>query len=486
MLREELEPGAAITPALRLQRRIGGGGMGAVWLAQHLGLDTRVVVKFIAHQIADNAIAAARFRREAAAAAQVRSPHVVQMLDYGMTERGTPYIVMEHLEGKDLSEHLRSKGRLPPHEVVAIVRQVCKALTKAHDLGIIHRDIKPENIFLLESDDDEPFVKLLDFGIAKDADEVSVTSTGAAVGTPHYMSPEQAVGAKSLDHRSDLWSLGVLAFYLLTGRRPFAGETTGALTLAIFNGPIPRPTSILPSLPPAIDDWFLRVCSRDPDGRPPTARALASELADALGPVAKGDRAISDSFKDLPPVIAEPTREYAPPKAANTMERAPTTIKDAGPNAFEVPATDAEPNAREAPARTTSGLSSGMLSTAPRGVPKSRTPLYFGAALLAFAIGTGVFLVARKPTQTDTPTTATSIAPPKSSPLPPIVTTPAFSPSVAPPLATPLAAPVATPEPAPTPNKAAPMTKPLPSKPLPAKSSTSAKPPPVPGDVELK
>jgi eukaryotic-like serine/threonine-protein kinase len=472
MLREEkLEAGAAITPTLRLVRPLGAGGMGAVWIARHLGLETNVVVKFIANTIADHPVAIARFKREAAAAASVRSPHVVQMLDYGLTEHGTPYIVMELLEGKDLSDYLRSRGRLPPREVVAIIRQVCKALQRAHDLGIIHRDIKPENIFLLDGDDDEPFVKLLDFGIAKDAEDVSVTTTGAAVGTPHYMSPEQCVGAKHIDHRTDLWSLGVLTFYLLTGRRPFSGETTGALTLAIFNGEIPKPTSIYPSLPKRIDAWFLRVCSRDPDGRPNSAKQLARELAEALDAASDGsgdDKPIIEP--PPPPAAVEATVQYAiGGKAANTMERAPTTIKDLNPNAFV-----------EAPARTTAGLSSGMgSSTAPRGVPaKSKAPIFIGGALLlGLAVGGAIAFSRKEPPREATPATST-IPAPKSIEMPKVE--PAATPTPTP-VPTPVASPVV---PSATPAKPAPLAKGLPPKgPLTKSSGSVAKPPPPPGDV---
>jgi eukaryotic-like serine/threonine-protein kinase len=475
---EELEEGAQITPTLRLTRRIGGGGMGSVWLAQHLGLDTRVVVKFIATQIAGNAIAAARFKREAAAAASVRSPHVVQMLDYGVTERGTPYIVMELLEGKDLSDYLKGRGRLPPGEVASIIKQVCKALGRAHDLGIIHRDIKPENIFLCDTDDDEPFVKLLDFGIAKDADDISVTTTGAAVGTPHYMSPEQAVGAKGLDHRTDLWSLGVLTFYLLTGRRPFQGETTGALTLAIFNGPIPRPTDVNAALPKSVDDWFLRVCSRDPDGRPPSAKILASELAAALLQDA-GRKSDSD---DQPAAIAslpmaspaEPTIQYGPGGArASTLERAPTTLRD---EPLAIPAADSSP------ARTTSGLT-GNISTAP-GVPRSkRSPLWIGAIVAVVAVsGVAVVSLTRKPA-----TNEPAAQPVKTIEAPTIVIEPAPTPSAAPTPAQveppPPAAPTITNKPV------ASSTKPLPPKPSAATkpSASAVKPAPThDAPVDLK
>jgi len=379
---DELEPGALITRALRLERRIGGGGMGSVWLAHHAGLDTNVVVKFIAQAISDNPMSVARFRREAAAAASVKSPHVVQMLDYGVSDHGRPYIVMELLVGRDLGEHLRERRVLPPHEVVQIIRQVCKALQRAHDMGVIHRDIKPENIFLCDHDDDEIFVKLLDFGIAKADDKAdSVTTTGAAVGTPHYMSPEQAIGSKTIDHRTDLWSMGVLTYFLCTGRRPFSGETTGALTLAIFNGPIPRPSDANPNLPKALDAWFAKACARDADARFASAKSLANELAEALvGDVA---RAVIDvdaiSYRpdeDSDPRSAATVRLQglpSSPKHVTTLESAPTTDRSAQ-------------DVDEPPLRTTGGLSSGV-SAGLAPPTRSRLPVTIGAFVATVAIG---------------------------------------------------------------------------------------------------
>ena len=219
---------------VRLSKLLGQGGMGSVWIADHLTLHTEVAVKFMAAEIAKDGPAVARFTREATAAAQIKSPHVVQIFDHGVTSDGIPYIVMEKLEGDDLGKRLAQVVALPIPDAIKIVVQVCKALSRAHALGIVHRDIKPENIFLTDSDG-ETFVKVLDFGIAKKTMETSMvmTSTGAMVGTPYYMSPEQVLGAKGLDGRSDIWSLGVVAYHAITGQLPFTSETLGALCVAI-------------------------------------------------------------------------------------------------------------------------------------------------------------------------------------------------------------------------------------------------------------
>jgi serine/threonine-protein kinase len=272
-------PGLNVTPSVRLVRPFGAGGMGAVWIAEHLTLHTQVVVKFMSSELAKDPASIARFSREAAAAAAVKSPHVVQMFDHGIMEGGAPFIVMELLEGEDLGQRVTRLGALPVADVDKIVTQACKALGRAHAAGIVHRDIKPDNIFLCHQDDGDIFVKILDFGIAKKANgsEMGHTRTGALMGTPYYMSPEQALGLKNIDLRTDLWSLGVVAYECLTGVRPFEGETVGALSLAIVHGPMPVPSRVA-SVPGGIDEWFARACCREVAGR----FASAKELADAF------------------------------------------------------------------------------------------------------------------------------------------------------------------------------------------------------------
>ena len=277
--------GMMVTSNVRLTRPLGEGGMGAVWVAEHQSLRTSVVVKFMARDLVNSADAIARFSREAAAASQVKSPHVVQMLDHGLTEDGTPYIVMELLEGHDLEQQIRAHGKLDPKEVVAIIAQLGRALTKAHERGIVHRDIKPSNVFLLDAGGGELFVKLLDFGIAKSSEGAmagSTTRTGSFVGSPYYMSPEQVVGAKTIDHRTDLWSLGVVAFEALTGEKPFYAETVGALALKIHRDPLPLPSKSTPALPAAVDAWFARACARDPEERFVSAKEMAERLSIAV------------------------------------------------------------------------------------------------------------------------------------------------------------------------------------------------------------
>ncbi|MEO7097535.1 MAG: protein kinase, partial [Polyangiales bacterium] len=298
-----LQPGQMLTPTLRLVRQLGRGGMGSIWIADHLALETPVAVKFMAPELVANSEVRARFAREAAAASQVKSPHVVQMLDHGVTPDGVPFIAMELLQGEDLAHRVKRRGLLTPQQLSLVLTQTAKALGKAHERGIVHRDIKPENIFLCETDDDEIFIKVLDFGIAKASDSLSSsTKTGSVMGTAYYMSPEQIVGAKSMDHRTDVWALGVVTFEMMTGVKPFDGETIGALTLAIHGAPMPRPTAHLPGAAPAFDEWFARACSRDVTQRFQSAK----ELAKAFHAIVHGEPARRSADQTSPGLMPPP------------------------------------------------------------------------------------------------------------------------------------------------------------------------------------
>ena len=287
---EPLVAGDHVTPSVRLLRPLAQGGMGMVWIAEHLVLDTEVVVKLMAKEVEGTTGASARFAREAAVAAAVKSPHVVQVFDSGVTEGGVAFIVMELLEGRDLGAQLAASGPLAPSDVAAVIGQLGKALAKAHRVGVIHRDLKPDNIFLCELEGGERFVKLLDFGAAKDDSRApSSTMLGQLIGTPYYMSPEQILG-EPVDPRTDIWSLGVVAYEALTGAKPFEGVTVGAITLAIHTTS-PRLTTLVPELPETIDEWFARACARDPAERFQTVRAATDGFVRALA----GEAALPDS-----------------------------------------------------------------------------------------------------------------------------------------------------------------------------------------------
>ena len=280
----------------RLTRLIGRGGMGSVWEGIHNSLGTRVAVKFIDSEYINSEEIRARFANEARAAAKLVSKHVVQVFDHGVCADGRSYIVMEFLSGEALDHRLERVGRLSPAETVRIVTQVCRGLAKAHAAGIVHRDLKPENIFLVwDEEDGADIAKVVDFGIAKFTDASiaasSATRTGSVLGTPFYMSPEQARGLRTVDRRTDLWALGVVTYRCLVGALPFEGEALGDLLVKICTAPLPIPSQQLPGLPATFDVWFSRALERDADKRFTSANEFAENLCSALGFAASGRQA---------------------------------------------------------------------------------------------------------------------------------------------------------------------------------------------------
>jgi serine/threonine-protein kinase len=264
--------------------------MGQVWRAQDVVLGAPIAVKVIdpdlleTHENKHEVIA--RFLREAQAAAALRSPHVVQILEFGVDEGNVPFMAMELLEGETLAERL-ARLRIPPYaDTARIMTHIARAMARAHEVGIVHRDLKPGNVFLTRNDDEE-LAKVMDFGIAKrfvgalDDRGVNVTRTGRIVGTPAYMSPEQTVGNKPIDARSDLWALGVIAFECVVGKRPFEGASHGELTLQIVVEPLPVPSQMT-RVPPGFDAWFERAVARDPEKRFQSARELSEALRSVL------------------------------------------------------------------------------------------------------------------------------------------------------------------------------------------------------------
>lgn len=280
----------------QLVRLIGRGGMGSVWEARHVSLGTPSAIKFIEAEYADSQEARSRFDKEAKAAATIQSKHAIQIYDHGVTDDGKPYIVMELLQGEPLDKVIE-RGPLSLQDTAKILQQVSRGLARAHERGIIHRDLKPENIFLVKTpDDDEPIAKVLDFGIAKMSNGpggtsgglTSSTKTGAVLGTPFYMSPEQARGLRNVDHRADIWSLGVIAFKCITGKLPFDGESVGDLLVKICTAPVPVPSQVamslgVPGIPPNFDAWFMRALEREPERRFATVTELSDGLAFAAG-----------------------------------------------------------------------------------------------------------------------------------------------------------------------------------------------------------
>src|ERR1700735_2280992 len=293
--------GSIVGGKYRVLEMIGSGGMGTVWSGEHVALGTRVAIKFIRPQYASMEDARQRFEIEALAAAKLRTIHAVKVFDYGMTEDGLPYIVMEYLEGESLSDALIKQGPMPAHEVAKIIGQAAQALAKAHEAGVVHRDLKPDNIFLATNVDnpvpsDLPFtVKLVDFGIAKmfEAPPVAVLATppamggpteeAAVIGTPNFMAPEQLTLGGAPGPLTDLWSLGACTFAAMTARIPFEGEVLGDIVIKVCAAPLPVPSQVHPDVPPGFDAWFARACSRDPAKRFQSAAELAESLAKVCG-----------------------------------------------------------------------------------------------------------------------------------------------------------------------------------------------------------
>ncbi len=320
-------PQGLVAGKYKLTRLLGRGGMGAVWEGTHTSLGTRVAVKFIDAEYAESPEARSRFENEARAAAKLRSKHVVEVYDHGVTDDGRPFIVMEFLQGEPLDKRLDRVGRLPAKDTAHIVLQVCRALTKAHAAGIVHRDLKPENVFLVWDDDEGTDVaKVVDFGIAKFTDSSlaasSSTRTGSVLGTPYYMSPEQARGLRSIDYRSDLWSVGVIVYRCIVGTLPFEGEAVGDLLVKLCTAPIPVPSRIAPDVPPGFDAWLAKALNREPGERFASAAQLADSLAAVCGLSVRGSYASAE----MPRMSEGGTGPYG------TIGTGPNAAYSTGPN----------------------------------------------------------------------------------------------------------------------------------------------------------
>lgn len=285
----EIQKGSLLGGKYRLEREIGRGAMGTVWSAIHESLRQRVAVKVISPEHANSEELRKRFDTEARAAAKLRSRFVVAVSDNGLTKTGVPYIVMEYLDGECLEDRIVHAGHLSLAETSRVARHVARALTRAHSRGIVHRDLKPANIFLTRSEDDDDHrdwtAKVLDFGIAKmdDHSDRSTTKTGAVLGTPLFMSPEQVRGASSVDHRADLYSFGMVIYNMLTGTFAFEGQSFGDLLVSICTDPLPELSRTAPHLPAELDAWFRKACAREPDDRFQSAGELVTAFLEAVG-----------------------------------------------------------------------------------------------------------------------------------------------------------------------------------------------------------
>jgi serine/threonine protein kinase len=302
--------------AYRVVRKVGQGGMGAVFLGEHTLIGRRAAIKVLHRHRSSQRESIERFFTEARATSAVEDPGIVQIYDFGVTSSGTAYLVMEYLDGEALSARLRRLRRLAPHDAVRITRQIAGSLASAHALGIVHRDLKPENLFMVRDGEasagERP--KILDFGIAKLGDEARRhsqhrTRTGAVMGTPAYMSPEQCNDTGKIDQRTDVYSLGCVLFHLLTGRPPFDVQGTGEMIAAHLKEAAPRPSHIAPHVPASVD--------------PLVARCLAKRPEDRFSSMTELQRACDAILEQLPPVETV-TSDPLPPIAVR--EDSTTTL----------------------------------------------------------------------------------------------------------------------------------------------------------------
>ncbi len=376
--------GEILAGKYRVDRVLGVGGMGVVVAAHHLELDERVAIKFLLPAVLDHGEAVARFAREARAAVKIKSEHVAKVTDVGKLENGAPYMVMEYLDGSDLSAWLAQRGALPVEQAVEFVLQACEAIAEAHALGIVHRDLKPANLFVTRRPDGALSVKVLDFGISKmtgpsgPGSGPAMTRTSALMGSPLYMSPEQMQSSRDVDVRGDIWALGVILYELISGAPPFVAETMTELVLKVVQGAAPQPLGARrPDAPPGIQQVIFRCLERD------RARRYESiaELATALFP-------------------------YGPPRSKTSVERISGVLRASGLSASAL----APPPSAEQAKSVASGTAASWGKTAN---PKTRGPwLAVGGVGVALALaGIGWRLTHENPPSVASATNAPAVAP---------------------------------------------------------------------------
>jgi serine/threonine-protein kinase len=435
-----IQAGMVLSGKYKVSRELGRGGMASVFAADNVDIGKRVAIKLLAGHLTTSQTVVERFLREARAVAKIRSPHICDVYDVGKLDDGTPFLVLELLEGESLYDAMVRDRQMSPQLTLAIILQLCRGLAKAHEVGIVHRDLKPENVFLTVDDDGNLLVKILDFGLAKfydsplEAPETTpsgrrgkapprLTRDGAVFGTPAYMSPEQVRGQAAADTRADLWAVACIAYECFTGTTVWKTDEGVAMTFAqIATSPIPDPRAYRPDLPTSFSAWFQRALERDISRRPQTVHELADDLvrvfnyspgasaldAALVNQITKAARTLNDL--DAPTVLVQrrqPARDEQPVPLVRTSTPAPAPA----PRPVERPSPNTEPTSNE---EAKIGPPKVVLATPPPAAPKAaplETPSGSSAVALqhptlvhidlgrasrrrALGIGAGLFVLA--------------------------------------------------------------------------------------------
>jgi serine/threonine-protein kinase len=311
--------GALLGGSYRVTESLAAGGMGQVYLAEHARLERRLVVKILHESHAHSKAALERAEREARATSRIRSPHVVELVDFVRAPDGRPGIVMPFLDGEDLHERLERLGKLKVADAARIAMEICTGLIAAHATGVVHRDLKPSNVFLARLDGGGERATILDFGVAKLADvESNLTQAGGFVGTPAYMAPEQALRASTVDARADVYAVGAVLYHMLVGQPPYGREDATTTFMALLKGEPPKARSIEPSVPEALEALLEQAMARELSARVGSAEELRSRLAPFAGPSAASRIAPSA------PVVESPSRERTLPTVKTERPGAPS------------------------------------------------------------------------------------------------------------------------------------------------------------------
>jgi len=419
----------------RIEKALGVGGMAVVVSALHLQLNQLVAIKFLLPHVLLNEEVVKRFTREARAAVRIRNEHVARVMDVGELESGIPYIVMEHLDGRDLAEVIRQRTRLPPLEAVDYLLQGCEAIAEAHRLGIVHRDLKPANLFVVDSQGGGS-IKVLDFGISKTLEAGgsaggSMTQSALMLGSPAYMSPEQITSAKDVDSRTDIWSLGIVLYEMLSGEQPFKGDSIPSICMNIMNA---KPTPlVVREVTPGLDAVVFRCLEKDRERR----FADVSELAAALEPFAPARSRLS--LERIAAMGTAPAPRSSLPSSSGSSDGSTIALERLpGPHvsAFDTGKGKVEGGAQSRLSGSVAREWANTQGEGSRRKPRWKLSASLGAAALALGV---VFWVFSRGTNTKVPEPSVVSSPVASSPITPTIT--------------PVAAAVAPPD-APTPRNA--------------------------------